>query len=110
MTPELTQRAGDPALAVWRYLCNRDPALGDAVRQACPEDFGRVDLSVRDPLNRQGDAGVMLGNDTATMSLDEAGRKKGWVRPGAPWQGNGARAKGNELGLPGDDPFAILPK
>jgi hypothetical protein len=81
VTPELRQRYGDPALAVWRYLCNRDPALGDAVRQACPDDFGTVDLGLRDPLNRQGDAGVMIGNDTATMSLDEAGVARGWIKP-----------------------------
>ena len=108
---EKRQRTGDPALAVWKYLCNRDMALSDAVRRECPAfNFGAVDLGVRDPLNRQGDAGVMIGNDTATMSLEEVGRKKGWVKPGSPWQASGARAKGNDLGLPGEDPFAILPK
>ncbi|MFM9864833.1 MAG: hypothetical protein ACKVRO_14620 [Micropepsaceae bacterium] len=110
VAPERRQRFGDPALAVWRHLCNRDPALGEAVQRACPEDFGTVDLSVRDPLNRQGDSGIMLGNDSTTMSLEEAGRKKGWVKPASPFQANGARAKPNDLGLPGEDPFAILPK
>jgi hypothetical protein len=111
LSPERQRRAGDPALAVWKYLCNRDQALGDAVRRDCPEfDFGAVDLSVRDPLNRQGDSGVIVGNDTATMSLDEVGRKKRWIKPGAEWQASGARAKANDLGIPGEDPFAILPK
>lgn len=108
---ERQKRAGDPALAVWKYLCNRDHAIGDAVRRDCPDsDFSAVDLSVRDPLNRQGDSGVILGNETSTMSLEEAGRKKRWIKPGSEWQANGARAKPNELGLPGEDPFAILPK
>jgi hypothetical protein len=44
------------------------------------------------------------------MSLEEAGRAKGWVKPKTPWPAEGARAKGNDLGLPGHDPFAILPK
>ncbi len=111
LSPERRQRTGDPALAVWKYLCNRDHSLGEAVRRDCPEsDFSAVDLSVRDPLNRQGDSGVILGNDTATMSLEEVGRKKRWIKPGSEWQANGARAKPNELGLPGEDPFAILPK
>lgn len=111
VTPERRQHFGDPALAVWKYLCNRDLSLSDAVHRDCPEfNLGNVDLGVRDPLNRQGDSGVMLGNDSTTMSLEEAGRKRRWIKPGSEWQANGARAKSNDLGLPGEDPFAILPK
>ena len=80
LTMERRQRYGDPALAVWKYLCNRDLALSEAARRECPAPgFGNVDLGVRDPLNRRGDAGMILGNDTATMSLDEAGAKRGWI-------------------------------
>jgi hypothetical protein len=103
------KRSGDPRLAIWKYLCNRDPSLGVAVQRNCPFDFGSVDLSASDPLNRTGDIGALLGADTTTMSLEEAGRAKGWFKPKAPWPGDGARAKGDSLGLPGHDPFAILP-
>lgn len=108
--PERQKREGDPALAIWSYLCNRDISLSEATRVGCPTDFGNVDLSVLDPLNRTGDVGALFGADTATMSLEEAAAKRRWLRPKAGWQGNGARAKGNDLGLPGHDPFAILPQ
>jgi hypothetical protein len=81
LRPEYKQKHGSPALAVWRYLCNRDHTLSEAAKRACPDDFGTVDLGMRDPLNRQGDAGVMLGNDTATMSLEDAGVARGWIKP-----------------------------
>ncbi|NOT39691.1 MAG: hypothetical protein HOP13_04285 [Alphaproteobacteria bacterium] len=85
LNPEQQSRHGDPALAVWKYLCNRDLSLGDTVRRDCPAfDFGGLDMNVRDPLNRRGDAGVMLGNGTATMSLEEAGVARGWIRPPPP--------------------------
>lgn len=104
------RRMGDPALAIWKYLCNRDQALSDATRRACPSfDLGAVDLG-RDPLNRGGDVGALLGPDTTTMSLDEIGRKKRWFKPKSPWPAEGARAKPDELGLPGHNPFDILPK
>ena len=105
------RREGDPALAVWKYLCNRDSSLSEATRRNCPEfHLGDVDLGTLDPLNRTGDSGVMLGADTATMSLEEAGRAKRWIKPKMPWSGDGARAKDGDLGLPGHDPFAVLPK
>jgi len=44
------------------------------------------------------------------MSHEEVGRKKRWFKPKTPWAGDGARSKGNEFGLPGHDPFEILPK
>ena len=105
------RREGDPALAVWTYLCNRDGSLSEAVRRDCPEfQFGDVMLGMNQPLNRRGDIGALMSADTATMSLDEAGMTKGWMKPKRPWPAEGARAKGNDLGLPGHDPFAILPK
>jgi hypothetical protein len=110
-TPARQRRHGDPALAVWSYLCNRDLALSEAVRRDCPPfDFGELGLGLFDPLNRTGDVGALMGPDTTTMSLDEIGRKKGWFKPKHPWPGEGARAKGNDLGLPGHDPFEFLPK
>ena len=104
------RRQGDPALAIWKYLCNRDSSLSEAVQVSCPFQFGDVDLGLLDPLNRQGDVGAMFGADTATMTLDEVGKAKGWKRPKRAWSGDGARAKSDDLGLPGHDPFAILPE
>lgn len=109
-TPQRMRREGDPALAIWTYLCNRDIDLSEAAQVGCPTDFGNVNLGVLDPLNRTGDVGALFGADTTTMSMDEAAKKKGWVKPNGDWQGNGARAKGSDLGLPGHDPFAILPE
>jgi hypothetical protein len=110
-TPARQRPQGDPALAVWSYLCNRDLALSEAARRDCPAfDFGQVGLGLFDPLNRTGDVGALMGPDTATMSLDEIGRKKGWFKPKHPWPAEGARAKGDDLGVPGHNPFAILPK
>jgi len=104
------RRFGDPALAIWKYLCNRDMALSEATRRACPTfSLGDANLGMRDPLNSGDDIGALLGPDTATMSLQEAGRKKGWFKPKSPWPKDGARAQGDDLGLPGHDPFAILP-
>lgn len=111
LTPDRQRRHGDPALAVWKYLCNRDYSLGEVVNRECPEfNLGNVDMTVRDPLNRTGDSGIIVGNDTSTMSLDEVGRKKRWVKPKAGLPAEGARAKANDLGLPGHDPFDFLPK
>lgn len=98
-------------MAIWTYLCNRDGSLSEAVQRDCPEfHFGDVMLSMNEPLNRQGDIGALLGPDTATMSIEEAGKAKGWQKPKTPWPAEGARARANSLGLPGRDPFAILPK
>ena len=75
------RRDGDPALAVWKYLCNRDSSVGEAVQRDCPEfHFGDVMLGMRDPLNRSGDIGALLGADTATMSLEEAAVARGWIK------------------------------
>jgi hypothetical protein len=74
----------------------------------CPSDFGKVDMSVLDPLNRTGDVGALFGADTTTMSLDEVAGKRGWVKPKSPMPADGARAKNSGIG-PGHDPFAILP-
>lgn len=110
VVPQAQRRMGDPALAIWSYLCNRDYSLSEATRVFCPTDDGGFDLGLLDPLNRRGDVGALFGPDTTTMSLDEVAKKKGWRKPKSGWQGNGARAKGNDLGLPGHDPFEILPE
>jgi hypothetical protein len=105
------RRPGDPALAIWKYLCNRDQALSEATQRNCPAfDLGNVGLGWNDPLNRTGDVGALFGADTTTMSLDEVARKKGWAKPKTPWPADGARAKGDDIALPGHDPFASLPK
>ena len=79
--PALQRREGDPALAVWTYLCNRDGSLSEAVRRDCPEfQFGDVMLGMRDPLNRSGDVGALFGADTTTMSLEEAAVARGWIK------------------------------
>ncbi len=111
VTPERRQRYGDPALAVWKYLCNRDLTLSDAAQRECPEfDLGNVDLSVRDPLNRQGDAGIMLGNGTATMSLDEAGVARGWMKRPPPKGQSGLASTTDQVGQPeGPELFKDLP-
>mgnify|MGYP001021390272 CR=1 FL=1 len=81
LSVDQVQRFGDPALAVWKYLCNRDDTLAPAVRRNCPAPaFGSVDMDGRAPLNRQGDSGVMLGAETRTMSLQEAGVARGWIK------------------------------
>jgi hypothetical protein len=79
---------GDPALAVWRYLCNRDYALSAVVKVACPQPPADVNLGLLAPLNRRGDTGIMFGPSTKTMSLDEAGVARGWTKP-KPMQGQG---------------------
>ena len=101
---------GDPALAIWKYLCNRDGSLSAVVQVSCPFQFGDVDLGLLDPLNRRGDVGALFGADTATMSLEEVGKAKRWIKRKMPWSADGARAKGDDLGLPGHNPFAVLPK
>jgi hypothetical protein len=106
--PQRVRREGDPALAIWTYLCNRDYALSEATRVRCPTDLGGFDFGLLDPLNRRGDVGALFGPDTTTMSLDEVAKKKGWLKPKAPLEGAGARAKDSGVG-PGHDPFAILP-
>jgi hypothetical protein len=79
------RREGDPALAVWKYLCNRDGSLSEATQRSCPEfHFGDVDLGALDPLNRGGDSGVMLGADSRTMTLEEAAVAKGWIKTPPP--------------------------
>jgi hypothetical protein len=108
LVPQRQKREGDPALAIWTYLCNRDLELSTATRVGCPSDFGLVDMSLFDPLNRTGDVGALFGSDTATMSLDEVAKKNGWVKPKPGWAGDGARAKDGGVG-PGHDPFAFLP-
>jgi hypothetical protein len=108
--PQRQKREGDPALAIWTYLCNRDASLSEAARVKCPTDFGLFNFGLLDPLNRTGDVGALFGADTTTMSMDEVAKKKGWVKPKGGMPANGARAKSSEFGLPGDDPFAILPE
>jgi len=108
VVPERQKREGDPALAVWKHLCNDDISLSVATRRECPPNFGNVDMSALDPLNRTGDVGALFGPDTTTMSLDEVAKKKGWLKPKAPLEGAGARARDSGVG-PGHDPFAILP-
>jgi hypothetical protein len=90
LTPAQARRRGDPALAIWSYLCNRDSAISEAARRGCPAfDFGEVGLSLLDPLNRMGDVGALFGPDTTTMSLDEVGVARGWMKRSAP-TGQGA--------------------
>ena len=108
VVPERQKREGDPALAVWKHLCNDDISLSLATRRECPPNFGNVDMGALDPLNRTGDVGALFGADTTSMSLDEVAKKKGWLKPKAPLEGAGARAKDSGVG-PGHDPFAILP-
>lgn len=105
------QRYGDPALAVWKYLCNRDESLGPAVRRDCPAPtFGSIDGDIRAPLNRQGDAGVMLGADTRTMSLEEAGVARGWVKKPPPRDQSGLAGKTDTVNQPeGPEIFEDLP-
>jgi hypothetical protein len=110
MNPERRERFGDPALAIWKHLCNRDTALSEAAQRACPPLGYSADMSVRDPLNRQGDAGVMLGAETATMSLEEAGVKRGWIRPPAQRGQSGLAAKTDQVNQPaGPELFETLP-
>lgn len=108
LVPQRQKREGDPALAIWTYLCNRDGELSTAARVGCPTDFSLVDMGLFDPLNRTGDVGALFGADTATMSLDEAAKKKGWLKPKPGWAADGARAKDSSVG-PGHDPFVFLP-
>lgn len=82
-------RIGDPALAVWTYLCNRDGSLAPLIKVACPNPpKADVNLGLLDPLKRQGDFGILFGADTKTMSLDEAGVARGWLKE-PPKQGQG---------------------
>jgi len=104
-----TRRFGDPALAVWSYLCTRDLSLSEATERECPY-FGFGQIAGQDPLNRSGDIGALLTSDMATMTLEEAGRAKRWLRPKAALPSDGARSQGSPLGLPGHDPFDFLPK
>lgn len=71
---------GDPALAIWKHLCNRDQTLSVATARDCPPNFGQVDLGAFDPLNRTGDVGALFGAGTATMSLEEAAVARGWIK------------------------------
>ena len=105
------QRYGDPALAIWKYLCNRDEALAPAVRRNCPmPTFGSIDMDGRAPLNRQGDAGVMLGADTSTMSLEEAGVARGWVKKPPPRGQSGLAGKTDTVNQPDElDIYKSLP-
>ena len=111
VNPERRQRTGDPALAVWKYLCNRDLSLSDAVRRECPAfNFGSVDLDVRAPLNRQGDSGVMIGNDTATMSLEEVGVARGWIKRPPPRGQSGLASTTDQVNQPdGPELYKDLP-
>lgn len=105
------QRQGDPALAVWSYLCSRDLALSEAVRRGCPSfDFGAVGLGLLGPLNRSGDVGALFGADTATMSIDEAAVARGWIKPPPP-KGQGALVgKTDTVDQPeGPELYKVLP-
>lgn len=103
LNPEAQRRHGDPALAVWKYLCNRDRTLGDTVKRECPEfEFGGLDMNVRDPLTRRGDAGVMVGNGTATMSLEEAAVARGWIKAPPPRGQSGLASTTDQVNKPKD--------
>jgi hypothetical protein len=79
------QVLGDPALAIWKYLCNRDYAISDATQVGCPSfSLGSIGLGVLDPLNRTGDVGALFGADTTSMTLDEAAVARGWIKPPPP--------------------------
>jgi hypothetical protein len=85
---------GDPALAIWKYLCNRDYALSDATQVGCPAfSLGSIGLDLLDPVKRSGDVGALFGPDTATMSLDEAALARGWIKPPAPKGQTGLASK-----------------
>jgi hypothetical protein len=91
---------GDPALAIWKYLCNRDYALSDATQVGCPSfSLGSIGLDVLDPVNRRGDVGALLGADTTTMSLDEAALARGWIKPPPP-KGQGGLANKTDKSYP----------
>ena len=104
--PEVREKSGSPGLAVWTYLCNKNDTLSEAANKACPpETFGTADMSVRDPLNRQGDAGVMFGAETSTMTLQEAGIKRGWMKK-PPAQGQSGLAETTDQpDIPGQAEF-----
>lgn len=105
------RRYGDPALAIWKYLCNRDGRLSEATRSVCPElEMGEVGIGLFDPLNRTGDIGALLGPDTATMSLEEAGAARGWLKapPAKGQSGLAARTDKSDTG-PAADRLGPLP-
>ena len=105
------RRQGDPALAIWKYLCNRDDSLSEATQRSCPEfQFGDAGLGLFDPLNRSGDVGAMFGADTTTMTLEEASAARGWTkRPAAKGQ-SGLAGKTDTVNQPrGPDLFDALP-
>jgi hypothetical protein len=104
------RRYGDPALAIWTYLCNRDFSLSIATQRACPEDrFGNVTLGVLDPLNRNGDIGALMGPDTATMSLDEAAVARGWIKVPPPKGQQGLAGKTDKSHADPTERFGPLP-
>jgi len=108
--PTRQQRQGDPALAIWSYLCNRDAALSEAVRRGCPSfDFGAVGLSLLGPLNRTGDIGALFGADTTTMSLDEAAVARGWIKPPPPKGQTGLAARTDKSHPDPNERFGPLP-
>jgi len=103
------RRQGDPALAIWTYLCNRDLTLSAATQRACPDDFGAVSLGVLDPLNRAGDVGALFGADTATMSLEEAAVARGWIKPPPPKGQQGLAGKTDRSYADPTERFGPLP-
>ena len=111
MSVDQQQRYGDPALAIWKYLCNRDDTLAPAVRRDCPAPtFGSIDEDMRAPLSRQGDAGVMLGAETRSMSLEEAGVARGWTKKPPPRGQSGLANKTDTVNQPeGPEIYKSLP-
>ncbi len=111
LTSEQQERYGDPRLAIWKYLCNRDESLSEAVRIGCPApNFGAVDMGSLAPLNRQGDAGVLLGADAKTMTLDEAAIARGWMKKPPQAGQSGLSGKTDRVDQPdGPELFKSLP-
>ncbi|MCE9521027.1 MAG: hypothetical protein K8S25_01185 [Alphaproteobacteria bacterium] len=82
-----------------------------AVQRGCPEfQFGDVNLGLLDPLNRSGDSGVLLGADTKTMTLEEAGVARGWITRPAPKGQSALAGKTDTVNQPrGPEIFDMLP-
>lgn len=55
---------GDPAKAVWAYLCNRDSAVGEIVDRACPQ-FTLIEPAQR-PVKRVPSNDAVYGRQLAT--------------------------------------------
>lgn len=73
-------RKGDPARAVWTYLCNREPAIGATVGEKCPAlAAGEADhLMILGPLQRDEENAVFgrryAERDSNTIETPEEGQ------------------------------------